>query len=299
MSARHAGVGRIPGAALDLLQVSHAFECNGNRLPVLDQVTLRIEPGEQVALLGPRGCGKSTLLRLVARLEQPSSGTILVNGDAIAAAPHLVLTKDPKLSASDTVQAHVTAARDNRRSPDDAAPDADQALRWLGLNRFAGAGPRELTAGTAQRVSLATALVNDSHLLLLDDPFARLDPITHVAIQSDLVSLRHRAGFTMLLATNDVDEALSVASRIIVLGATPARITLDLKLDYAFPRRTADPCMATARRELLQSLGDVGTGQPTCPPALRHAEPSARPGNSTLMIWSANAAAARHAGAHG
>jgi NitT/TauT family transport system ATP-binding protein len=295
MNARNTCSDRIAGTALELRQVGLTFECDGNRLPVLHQINLRIEPGELVAVLGPRGCGKSTLLRLVAGLEHASSGTILLNGEATEAAPHLVLSRDPRLSASKTVQAQVAAALDPRRGPRDPAPHVDQALRLLGLNRFAGAYARELTAGTAQRVSLATALVNDPRLLLLDDPFARLDPITRAAIQSDLVSLWQRSGFTALFAASDIDEALSIASRVIVLSAQPARIALDLAIDCEFPRRPAAPGLAGARRALLEALDGAGTSPNAAPLVLHHAGPPTRAGHAALMMWPGDEPAARRA----
>lgn len=294
MTAPNTGPDRVRGAALVLARANHKFDHNKNRRPVLDQVSLQIAPGELVALLGPRGCGKSTLLRLAAGREPVSSGTILNDGEPPAAAPHLILLKDPGLSARETVHAQVSAAWDNRRGP---APHVDQALRLLGLNRFAGACARELTAGTAQRVSLATALVNDPRLLLLDDPFSRLDPITRGAVQGDLVSLWQRFGFTALLATSDVDEAISVASRIIVLDAQSASIALDLPLGCEFPRRPADPCVASARRAVQQSLDRAGASQHANSLARRGAEQSARPGDLALMIWPRNEPAARHASA--
>jgi NitT/TauT family transport system ATP-binding protein len=293
MDARHAGSDRIAGTALDLCQVSSLLACNTDGLPVLDRVTLRIEPGELLVLLGPRGCGKSTLLRLVAGLERPSSGTIMLNGQVAEVAPHLVLSKDPNLSASKTVHAQVAAALDQRRGPVDPTPHVDQALRLLGLPRFAGAFSRELTAGTAQRVSLATALVNDPRLLLLDDPFARLDPITRAAMQSDLVSLWQRCGFTVLFATNDMDEALSVASRIVVLGAKPARIELDQVIDCELPRRPTAPGLAGARHALRQVLDRAGAGQDTSPLVLHRAEQFSRPGSPALMVWPGDAPVAR------
>jgi NitT/TauT family transport system ATP-binding protein len=297
MTAPNTRPDRMRGAALVLARASHKFDRDENRRPVLDQISLRIEPGELVAVLGPRGCGKSTLLRLAAGREPVSSGTILLDGEPPAATPHLILSKDPGLSARETVHAQVSAARDNRRGPEAPAPHVDQALRLLGLNRFAGACSRELTAGTAQRVSLATALVNDPRLLLLDDPFARLDPITRRTVQGDLVSLWQRFGFTALLATTDVDEAVSVASRIVVLGAESASIVLDLPLDCEFPRRPTDPCVASTRRVVLQSLDRASASQHASSRAPRWAEQSARPGDLALMIWPGDEPAARHASA--
>jgi NitT/TauT family transport system ATP-binding protein len=297
MIVRYTGADRIAGVAIDLSEVSDTFDCDGSRLPVLDRVTFRIEPGELVVLLGPQGCGKSSLLRLVAGLEPLSSGTILLNGEAACAVPHRVLSRDPKLSSSKTVHAQVAAALDPRRGPSDPTPHVDQALRLLGLNRFAGACSRELTAGTAQRVSLATALVNDPRLLLLDDPFARLDPITRAAIQSDLVSLWQRSGFTALFATSDMDEALSVASRVIILGARPAHIALDLAVDCEFPRRPTAPGLAGTRRALLQLLDDIGAYRNASSSGLHYTEPSARPGNLAVKIWPGDEPAPRHAAA--
>jgi NitT/TauT family transport system ATP-binding protein len=296
MTTRHTRTERGRGATIDLFQVSHPSQCNGTH-PAIRDLTLRIEPGELVALLAPRGCGNSALLRLIAGLEQSSSGMILLDGEPASAAPRLVLSRNPALPASKTVHAQVTAARNDRRGPGEATLHADQALRLLGLNRFAAACPRELTAGTAQRVSLATALVNDPSLLLLDDPFARLDPITRAAIQGDLVSLWHRIGFTALLATSDVDEALSVASRIIVLDAQSAHVAQDLTLDCDFPRRAGDPELARTRRLLLQSLEAAGTSQHTSSFALRHAGSFAPSDNFTRLIWPGPELAPRHAAA--
>jgi len=160
---------------------------------------------------------------------------------------------------------------------------------------FEGNGTHPTRA--AQRVSLATALVNDPHLLLLDDPFARLDPIMRAAIQSELVPLWRRAGFTELLATSDMNEAASVASRAIVRSAQSARIMLDLTLEREFPRHPADPCRVRARRELLQSLDGVGTSQSTGPLGPRHTEPSERPGNLAMTTWPGDEPASRHTGA--
>lgn len=297
MTAQHTGFARIPGTAVDLCQVSHAFQADGDRVPVLDRMTVRIEPGALVAVLGPRGCGKSTLLRLVAGHAPPSAGKILLDGETTDAPPHLLLSREPKLSASKTVHAQVAAAVDLRRGPGDAASYADQALRLLGLNRFAGACPRELTTATAQRVSLAIALANDPRLLLLDDPFARLDPIARVALQGDLVSLWQRSGCTMLLATNDVDETLSVATRIIVIGAQPARVTLDIALDCEFPRRPADPCLAGVRHTLLQALEEAGASHGIGRSAARHATPFTGSGGAALTVWPGDELVTRHAAA--
>jgi NitT/TauT family transport system ATP-binding protein len=280
--AQNADRGR--GATLDLSGVSCAFARDGRCLTALERVNLRVAPGELVAVLGPRGSGKSTLLRMIAGHEAASTGAVLINGEAASTAPHLVLTRYPNFPASKTAQALAAAAWRPGRGAADATRAADQALRLMGLQRFAGAHSRELTAGTAQRVSLATALVNDPQLLLLDDPFVRLDPITRAAIQGELVSLWQRCGFTALFATSDVDEALRVARRIIVLGGRPARIVLDLAQDCGFPRRGDDPHLAAARAAVRQAL-DCATAEPDDDAfAARHAVASAL----GMMVWAGN-----------
>jgi len=297
MTTRHTRTERSHGATIDLFRVGHSSEANRTYSPIRNRLTLRIESGELVALLAPRGSSNSTLLRLVAGIEQSSSGMTLIDGEAASTAPRLVLSRNPALSASQTVQAQVTAAQNARRAPGESALHADQALQLLGLNRFAGACPRELTAGTAQRVSLATALVNDPGLLLLDDPFARLDPITRKAIQAELVSLWHRIGCTALLATSDVDEALAVAGRIVVLDAQSAHVVQDLTLDCDFPRRAGNPILARTRRLLLQSLELAATSENTGSFALRYVEPVAPSDNFTWMMWPGQQLALQHTAA--
>jgi ABC-type nitrate/sulfonate/bicarbonate transport system ATPase subunit len=142
-----------------------------------------------------------------------------------------------------------------------------------------------LSAATAQRVSLATGLVHDPRLLLLDDPFLRLDPIARIALQAELVSLWQRCGFTALFATNDVDEALTIASRIIVLGRQPARSVMDLTLDCEFPRRLTETGLARTRRVLLQALENAGASATTRTFAPRRAVQSTRQGNPAPMVW--------------
>jgi sulfonate transport system ATP-binding protein len=276
MNERHIGLNVIPGVTVEFFQVSCVSERNGSRLPVLEEVNLRIEPSELIAVLGPQGCGKSTLLRLVAGVELASSGAIVLDGGTTGTAPHPVVSRDSRLCASRTVIEQMAAAWHHRRGSGDAALRAEQILRSLGLQRFAGAYPRELTAGTAQRVSMAAALMNDSRMILLDDPFERLDPITRATIRNDLVALWRRHGFTALFATNDVDEALSVASRVVVLGARPTTVTFNLPLGRYFPRRPADPCRTQARRVLLNALDGVGTSRNIHPFAPRDKGPAAR-----------------------
>ena len=131
----------------------------------------------------------------------------------------------------------------------------DDALQLVGLSAFAKSFPHQLSGGMAQRVALARALVNDPQLLVLDEPLGKLDSLTRIAMQGELVNLWQRAGFSALLVTHDVEEALFLASRVIVLSDRPARITVELVVDLPYPRHRGDPRLAESRREVLGLLG--------------------------------------------
>lgn len=243
------------GSSLDILGVSHQFHLGGRPLPVLDDVTVRAEPGEFVALLGPSGCGKSTLLRLVAGLEPPSVGTLLVDGMPITR-PHpsrVLVFQDPTLYPWRTVWRNAALGLEARGL--ERGTRVDEALRLVGLTKFADAYPHQLSGGMAQRAALARALVNDPAVLLLDEPLGKLDSMTRITMQGELVSLWQRSGFTALLVTHDVEEALFLAQRVIVLSDRPASIKADIPVDLPYPRHRGDPRLTDLRREVLGLLG--------------------------------------------
>ena len=242
---------------MDINDVSHRFSLHEKSLPVLNRVSLRIEPGELVSLLGPSGCGKSTLLRLVAGLENPTIGTIKADG-AIITRPdpsRVVMFQDPTLYPWRTVKANVSLGLEARGLLRRQAPRVEAALRLVGLTQFATAYPHQLSGGMAQRVSLARALVNDPTLLLLDEPLGKLDSMTRITMQQELVSLWQRTGFTALLVTHDVEEALFMSDRVIVLSDRPARIKADIPVNLPFPRHRGDSRLMELRRRIIGLLG--------------------------------------------
>jgi NitT/TauT family transport system ATP-binding protein len=245
------------GARVDVVDVSHRFDFDGKALPVLNRVSLRIAPNQLVSLLGPSGCGKSTLLRLVAGLETPTVGTISADGDRITG-PHpsrVVMFQDPTLYPWRTVRANVSLGLEARGLLRRQAHRVDEALQLVGLTQFATAYPHQLSGGMAQRVSLARALVNDPKLLLLDEPLGKLDSMTRMTMQQELVALWQRSGFTGLLVTHDVEEAVFMSNRVIVLSDRPATIKADIRIDLPFPRHRGDPRLAELRRQILGVLG--------------------------------------------
>jgi len=245
------------GAELDIEGVSHAFDIDGATLPVLDNVNLSIAPGEFVALLGPSGCGKSTLLRLVAGLEKPRAGSLREDGARITG-PHpsrVVVFQDPTLFPWRTVWDNVALGLEAQGILKTQRHRVDAVIELVGLSSFRNAYPHQLSGGMAQRVALARALVNDPKILVLDEPLGKLDSLTRIAMQSELVALWQRKGFTTLLVTHDVEEALVLANRVIVLSDRPAQIKADIAVDRPYPRHRGDPYLADLRKQILGLLG--------------------------------------------
>lgn len=245
------------GAELDIEGVSHAFDIDGAVLPVLDNVNLSIAPGEFVALLGPSGCGKSTLLRLVAGLEKPRAGA-LREDEARITGPHpsrVVVFQDPTLFPWRTVWDNVALGLEAQGILKAQRHRVDAVIELVGLSSFRNAYPHQLSGGMAQRVALARALVNDPKILVLDEPLGKLDSLTRITMQSELVALWQRKGFTTLLVTHDVEEALVLANRVIVLSDRPARIKADIAVGRPYPRHRGDPHLAELRKQILGLLG--------------------------------------------
>ncbi|UPA27458.1 ABC transporter ATP-binding protein [Shinella oryzae] len=243
--------------ALDIEGVTLRYDLDGRDLQVLDNVSIVIEPGEFVALLGPSGCGKSTLLRLAAGLETPTAGRVLEDGRPIIAPDpdRILVFQDATLFPWRTVRDNVAIGLEARGLIRELEYRIDEVLKLVKLEGFADVYPHQLSGGMAQRAALARALVNDPKLLLLDEPFGKLDSLTRLRMQNELLELWRSAGFTALLVTHDVEEALLLADRVIVLSDRPASIVAEVRVDRPHPRRRDDAGLVALRRELLEKLG--------------------------------------------
>lgn len=243
--------------ALDIEGVTHRYDLDGRDLQVLDNVSIVIEPGEFVALLGPSGCGKSTLLRLAAGLETPTTGRVLEDGRPIIAPDpdRILVFQDATLFPWRTVRDNVAIGLEARGLIRELEYRIDEVLKLVKLEGFADVYPHQLSGGMAQRAALARALVNDPKLLLLDEPFGKLDSLTRLRMQNELLELWKSAGFTALLVTHDVEEALLLADRVIMLSDRPASIVAEVRVDRPHPRRRDDAGLVALRRELLEKLG--------------------------------------------
>jgi|SRR5476649_399066 len=255
-----ASISQAPSRGLELsvANVSHQFYLHGKTLPVLHQVSLTVSAGEFVALLGPSGCGKSTLLRLVAGLDLPTSGDITEDGMALVApAPsRVVVFQDPTLYPWRNVYDNVgLGLQTGKKAPPDARARIERILQRVGLTEFAAAWPSQLSGGMAQRAALARALINHPRLLILDEPLGKLDSLTRIHMQRELVDLWREQRFSALMVTHDVEEALLMANRVIIFSPRPASIIATIVVDLPYPRRRSDPRLIALRTQALALLG--------------------------------------------
>ncbi|MEP9364841.1 ABC transporter ATP-binding protein [Nocardioides sp. CN2-186] len=215
---------------------------------VLRSIDLDIADGEIVALLGRSGCGKSTLLRSLASLDPVKADEVVINGRTAVA------FQEPRLLPWRTVHQNVALALLNTSERKSRFDLAEQTLAEVGLSEKLGAWPLQLSGGQAQRVSLARALVSNPGLLLLDEPFSALDALTRIEMHQLLIDLWRRHSMAVLLVTHDVDEALALADRVLVLDEGRIARSWSITLPRS-DRAPSQPEIARARGEVLASLG--------------------------------------------
>jgi ABC-type nitrate/sulfonate/bicarbonate transport system ATPase subunit len=249
-----------PEAAIEIAGLTHSF----GSLAVLERLDLEVRPGEVVGLVGPSGCGKSTLLELVAGLLEPSAGTVRVGdqGSATGRLAHCAFMPQrdlllPWLAAIDNA---ALAPRNRGASRADARAEAAPLFERFGLAGFEGARPAELSGGMRQRVAFLRTLLAGKPVLLLDEPFASLDAITRAEMQEWLAGALAAQARTAILVSHDVEEALYLCDRVIVLSARPAIAVAELSAPSprAEPRNltVADPAFVARRERALWALQD-------------------------------------------
>lgn len=231
--------------------------------PVLSGVSLEVAPGEVLAILGASGCGKSTLLRTVGGLDSGFTGSIKISDSAVSQYdPRTAVGfQEPRLLPWRSIRANVQMGLPRNLSKAEGQQRVDRLLELVGLADRAQLKPREVSGGMAQRASLARALARRPGVLLLDEPFGALDALTRLKMQDLLLDVHAQTGTTVLLVTHDVDEALQLSDRILLLGAdenAPERgagIKRLLTVPGARPRDRASAELARLRGELYAGLG--------------------------------------------
>jgi sulfonate transport system ATP-binding protein len=238
-----------------VLALDRVGKTYGNGTRALDGINLSVGPGEIVAVVGGSGCGKSTLLRAISGLDAPSQGRVVLDGEAITS-PHEtigIIFQEPRLlpwlTVADNVgfglEARPRAAREQLVA---------QALARVGLADKAAVWPRELSGGQAQGVAIARALVTHPEVLLLDEPFSALDAFTRADLQDHLLDLWADAKPTLILVTHDVDEAIMLADRIMVMCPRPGRIFDEITADLPRPRQRQSAVFDAVKRRVLAAL---------------------------------------------
>lgn len=255
-----------PSITVRLHRVTKQFRSKaGPALTALSQIELELAAGEVVALVGQSGCGKSTLLRLVAGLEMPSEGEVWLGAEPVLGPSSAVamVFQEHRLFPWLTVADNVAFALRGLPLAEQRAI-IDEQLSLMGLSAFARAYPHQLSGGMAQRVALARALARRPGVLLLDEPFAALDAFTKARLQEELWHVRQRAQPTTLLVTHDIEEAVYLADRIVVLSERPGTIREQLTLDLARPRDRTSSAFAWWRRRVLREF-NTASDAPSSP----------------------------------
>ncbi|WP_273820393.1 ABC transporter ATP-binding protein [Pseudomonas asplenii] len=226
---------------LDLYVERKAFA----QTTVLRQVSLQLHAGETVSLLGPSGCGKSTLLRIVAGLEKDFEGELKHTASPIA-----FVFQEPRLMPWLTVEQNIGFSEDEGYD----RAWVTQLIEEVGLSGFAQTLPKQLSGGMAQRVAIARGLYSKPRVLLLDEPFSAVDAFTRMKLQDLLLQLARRHGIALLLVTHDVDEALYLSDRVLVMDNRPSRIRQALAVDLPHPRDRRDSQLADLKALSLTEL---------------------------------------------
>jgi len=244
----------VGGPKLSVRGVAKSYRnARGTVISACTDVTFDVTPGEFVCLLGPSGCGKSTCLGLIAGLDRPDLGQILMDGRSVTGPgpDRAMLFQEPALFPWMSVLGNIEFAlrmldvpREDRR---------DRAMHWLGkvhLSRFASAQPHELSGGMKQRAALARALACDPEILLADEPFAALDAQTREILQNELQRVWAESGKTCVFVTHNVREAAFLADRVLLMSAPPGTVVEDREVSVSRPRQFDDPRLAPVIAEI-------------------------------------------------
>ncbi|WP_437479226.1 ABC transporter ATP-binding protein [Sorangium sp. So ce1014] len=248
---------------ISIRDVSKKYVVKDEVLPVLDGLNLTIEPGEFVSIVGTSGCGKSTLLKLVIGLDDDYQGEILVGGSRVrgTSLDRGIVFQEHRLFPWLTIEQNVALGLENSTlSSDEKARAVKEHIALVGLSGFERAYPHQLSGGMAQRAAIARGLVNRPSILLLDEPFGALDALTRTKLQQELQRIWQQEGITMVLVTHDVEEAVFLGDRVVVLQPRPGRIKRVVPVGVPHPRDRTDHALKTLADEVRSYILETPRG---------------------------------------
>jgi ABC-type nitrate/sulfonate/bicarbonate transport system ATPase subunit len=242
-------------ARITVTGLAKSYARNGDTMRVVDNIGFTVDEGEFVALVGPSGCGKTTLLHIMAGFTPADSGEVVIDGAPVAgpSANRILISQQGSVFPWLTVRRNLMFGL--RDHPDEAARLADHYAGVVGLAGFEQSYPHELSGGMVRRVELARALVVKPEILFMDEPLAALDALTSLQMRFELQRILDKERHTCVLITHDVEEAIHLADRILVLSRRPASIQATFPVELPRPRDLASPEVARLKRQILASLG--------------------------------------------
>ena len=222
----------------------------------LDDVSVTMESGEFISLVGPSGCGKSTILRLVAGLINPTMGKVTVNDTEVdgPSPDRGVVFQKPTLFPWLTVEKNIGFSLEMQGKLKGNEDKVQRMIDVIGLQKFKDDYPGQLSGGMAQRVALVRTLINEPEILLLDEPLGALDAFTRMRMQDEILTIWREKQQLALMVTHDVDEAIYMGTRVLVMDANPGRIVADIKIDEPFPRDRSSDEFIKYRVDILNRL---------------------------------------------
>ena len=236
--------------------IKKGFAKDGQTQPVIAGLSLRVKDGEFVAIVGPSGCGKSTLMKMISGFALPDSGAVRVDGEEVRgpSPKGIVISQHGSVFPWLTVRENLMFGL-NRGTPPEKRALADHYAEMVGLKGFENAYPRELSGGMLKRVEIARALVVKPQILYMDEPFSALDALMNLRIRNELLRILQEERHTVILITHDVEEALYLADRIVVLSQRPTRIQRTFQVTQPHPRRLSNAQLQQMKDEILSELG--------------------------------------------
>ncbi len=242
-------------ANISIDYITHTYK--GKKVPTLSDIALTISAGEKIALIGRSGCGKSTLLHMLAGLLLPTEGCVRIHGRQVtrpSAKWNMMFQKPslyPWMSVHENASLGLTLA--GIKDPE----KIDSLLDLVGLTDLADANVQSLSGGQQQRVALARSLATTPELLLLDEPFSALDAFTRSALQDEVTRIIQQQNLTMVIVTHDVEEAVAMADRVLIMSANPGQIIGEVRIDLPFPRVRASQEFSRARETLMTTFDEL------------------------------------------